>query len=65
MPWSAFVEYGEFMQWAVDTVKQAAAGRKSEDDAAAALKTLPEKYKSYTTDRAAANVRVIYAEAKK
>jgi cyclase len=65
MPWSAFVEYGDFMQWAVDSVKQAAKDGKSEEDAAAAIKTPPDKYKNYTTERAAANAKVIYAEVKK
>ena len=65
MPWSAFVEYGEFMQWAVDTVKQAAKDGKSEADAAAAIKTPPDKFKDYTTERAAANVTAIYGELKK
>ena len=65
MPWSAFVEYGQFMQWAVDTVKQAAKDRKTEADAAAAIKTPPERFKDYTTERAAANVTAIYGEVKK
>jgi glyoxylase-like metal-dependent hydrolase (beta-lactamase superfamily II) len=65
MPWAAFVEYGEFMQWAVDTVKQAATDGKTQEEAAAAIKTPPGKYKDYTTERAAANVTVIYAEVKK
>jgi hypothetical protein len=65
MPWSAFVEYGQFMQWAVDTVKQAAKDGKTEDEAAAAIKTPPETYKDYTTERAAANVTAIYGEVKK
>ena len=65
MPWSAFVDYGEFMQWAVDTVKQAAKDGKSEADAAAAIKALPDKFKDYTTERAAANVSAIYGELKK
>ena len=65
MPWTSFVEFGDFMQWAVDTVKQAAKNGKTEGDAAAAIKTPPDKYKDYTTDRAADNVKVIYAEVKK
>jgi hypothetical protein len=65
MPWAAFVEYGEFMQWAVDTVKQAATDGKTQEEAAAAIKTPPDKYKDYTTERAAANVTVIYSEVKK
>lgn len=65
MPWSAFVEYGEFMQWAVDTVKQAAKDGKTEADAAAAIKTPPDRFKDYTTERAAANVTAIYGEIKK
>ncbi len=65
MPWSAFVEYGEFMQWAVDTVTQAARAGKPEAEAAAAITTPPDKYKTYTTERAAANVTAIYGEVKK
>ena len=62
---STFVEYGDFMQWAVDTVKQAARDGKTEEEAAAAIKTPPEKYRTYTTERAAANVNAIYGEVKK
>jgi cyclase len=65
MPWAAFVEYGQFMQWAVDTVKQAAKNGKTEAEAAAAIKTPPDQYKDYTTERAAANVTAIYREVKK
>ena len=65
MPWSTFVEYGQFMQWAVDTVKQAARDGKTEADAAAAIKTPPDRFKDYTTERAAANVTAIYGEVKK
>ena len=65
MPWAAFVEYGEFMQWAVDTVKQAAKDGKTEADAAAAITAPPERFKGYTTERAAANVTAIYGEVKK
>jgi hypothetical protein len=65
MPWSAFVEYGQFMQWAVDAVKQAAKDGKTEEEAAAAIKTPPDKYKDYTTERAVANVTAIYGEVKK
>jgi glyoxylase-like metal-dependent hydrolase (beta-lactamase superfamily II) len=65
MPWSAFVEYGDFMQWAVDTVKQAAKDGKSEEEAASSIKTPPDKYKTYTTERAAANVTAIYGEVRK
>jgi glyoxylase-like metal-dependent hydrolase (beta-lactamase superfamily II) len=65
MPWSAFIEYGQFMQWAVDTVTQAAKDGKTEEQAATAIATPPEQYKTYKTDRAAANVKAIYAEVKK
>jgi cyclase len=65
MPWSTFVEYGQFMQWAVDTVKQAARDGKTEADAAAAIKTPPDRFKDYATERAAANVTAIYGEVNK
>jgi cyclase len=65
MPWSAFVEYGQFMQWAVDTVKQAAKDGKTEEEAAAAIKTPPDKAKHNTTERAVATVTAIYGEVKK
>lgn len=65
MPWSAFVEYGGFMQWAVGAVTQAAKDGKTEEEAAALIKTPPDEYKNYTTDRAAANVKAIYGEVKK
>lgn len=64
MPWSAFVEYGEFMQWAVDTVAQAAKDGKTPEQAVTAL-TPPEKFKTYTMQRAQANVTAIYGEVKK
>jgi hypothetical protein len=53
------------MQWAVDTVTRAAKDGKTEEEAASAIKTPPEKYKNYTTARAAANVTAIYGEVKK
>jgi glyoxylase-like metal-dependent hydrolase (beta-lactamase superfamily II) len=65
MPWSAFVEYGEFMQWAVEAVQRAAKDGKTEEQAVSAITTPPEKYKTYTTQRAAANVTAIYGEVKK
>ena len=65
MPWSAFVEYGEFMRWAVDTVTQAAKDGRTEEQAASAIAAPPDRYKTYTTDRAAANVKAIYGEVKK
>jgi cyclase len=48
MPWSAFVEYGEFMQWAVEAVQRAAKDGKTEEQAVSAITTPPEKYKTYT-----------------
>jgi glyoxylase-like metal-dependent hydrolase (beta-lactamase superfamily II) len=65
MQWSDFVEYGRFMQWAVDTVKQAAKDGKTPEEAAAAIKTPPDAFKGYTTERAAANVTAIYGEVRK
>jgi hypothetical protein len=46
-------------------VTQAAKDGKTEEQAAAAIATPPEQYKTYKTDRAAANVKAIYAEVKK
>jgi glyoxylase-like metal-dependent hydrolase (beta-lactamase superfamily II) len=64
MPWSAFVDYGEFLQWEVDTTRQAAKEGKTPEQAAAAL-TPPDKFNGYKTERAAANVAVIYGEIAK
>lgn len=64
MPWSAFVEYGDFMQWAVDTISKAAMEGKTQEQALAAL-TPPEKFKTYTMQRAQANVAAVYGELKK
>jgi glyoxylase-like metal-dependent hydrolase (beta-lactamase superfamily II) len=64
MPWSAFVEYGEFMQWVLDTTAQAAKDGKTAEQAAAAL-TPPDRFKAYNMQRAQADVTVIYGELKK
>lgn len=53
------------MRWAVDAVTQAAKDGKTEEEAAALIKAPPDKYKNYTTDRAAANVKAIYGEVKR
>ena len=45
-------------------MREAFKAGKSADEAAAGL-TLPERYKAYGMDRAAANVRAIYDELKR
>jgi cyclase len=64
MPWSAFVEYGQFLKWEVDALRKAAKQGKTVAEAAAAL-TPPEKFKTYNMQRGPANAAVIYAELKK
>jgi glyoxylase-like metal-dependent hydrolase (beta-lactamase superfamily II) len=59
--WAAFVEFGEFVRAWVSSVEASAKGGKTADQAAADVK-LPEKFSSYTTTRARANVDVIYKE---
>ena len=64
MPWSAFLDYGEFLQWEIDSVQQSAKEGKTAEQAAAAL-TPPDKFKGYKMERGPANVAVIYGELKK
>ena len=64
MPWSAFVEYGEFNKAFLDATQAALTAGKTADDAAAGL-VLPEKFKSYAMGGLKDNVTKIYAELKK
>jgi glyoxylase-like metal-dependent hydrolase (beta-lactamase superfamily II) len=64
LPWSAFVEFGDFMTWLVDTTGTAVKDGKTAEQAAAGL-TVPEKYKHYNMQRGPAAVAVIYEELKK
>jgi glyoxylase-like metal-dependent hydrolase (beta-lactamase superfamily II) len=64
MPWSRFVEFGEFNAAFLAAVQQAFKDGKTPEDAFAALK-LPEKFKDYQTGRGQANVTAIYGELKK
>ncbi len=59
--WAAFVEFGDFVRAWVSSVEASAKGGKTADQAAAEVK-LPEKFSSYATTRARANVDVIYKE---
>ena len=59
--WAAFVEFGEFVRAWVSSVEASAKAGKTADQAAADVK-LPEKFSSYATTRARANVDVIYKE---
>ena len=64
MPWSRFVEFGQFNAAFLAAVQQAMAAGKTPEDAAAGLK-LPEQFKDYQLRNAPANVAAIYAELKK
>ena len=64
LPWSAFVEFGDFMKWMVDTTAQAVKDGKTAEQAAAGL-TVPEKFKHYNMQRGPAAVTTIYGELKK
>jgi cyclase len=59
--WQGFLDYGEFMKSWVTSVRAAAAAGKTADQAVAEF-TPAEKFKSYNTTRAKANVEVIYKE---
>ena len=54
-------EYADFTREFLTAVRQAIKAGKSAEEAAASL-VLPERYKAYGMERAAANVRVIYGE---
>ena len=57
-------EYAEFTRDFLTAVREAFKAGKSADEAAASL-ALPERYKAYGMERAAANVRVIYEELRR
>ena len=59
--WQGFLEYGEFMKSWVGSVSAAAKSGKTADQAVAEF-TPAEKFKGYNTQRAKANVDVIYKE---
>lgn len=61
--WSAFKQYGEFIQAFVAAAEQAKKDGKTIDQAVADLK-LPEKYKDYKLGGAKAGVTAIYNELK-
>lgn len=62
--WKAFQDYGDFNRDFVAAVQAAMTAGKSPEEAAASLK-LPERWASYGMDRAADDVKQIYAELKK
>jgi len=62
--WSAFGEYGDFMEALVAAVQQGIKEGKTAEETTAALK-LPDKFKTYGMNRASANVSAIYGEIKK
>jgi cyclase len=62
--WSAFSEYGDFMEALVAGVRQLHKDGKTIDEAVAML-ALPEKFKAYNMGRAKANVTTIYTELTK
>lgn len=64
MPFSSFVEFGEFNAAFLAAVQQAVKAGKTAEQAAADL-ALPEKFKAYTMRNAQANVTTIYGELKK
>ena len=64
MPFSAFVEFGEFNAAFLAAVQQAMKDGKTPEQAASGL-ALPERFKGYTMGRAQANVAAIYGELKK
>jgi cyclase len=64
MPFSAFVEFGEFNAAFLAAVQQAVKAGKTAEQAAADL-ALPEKFKAYAMRNASANVTTIYGELTK
>ena len=62
--WQGFLDYGEFMKSFVTSVQASAKAGKTAEQALADY-TLPEKFKSYTMQRAKADIDVIYGEMKK
>jgi glyoxylase-like metal-dependent hydrolase (beta-lactamase superfamily II) len=61
MPWRDLEEFADFNRDFLAAVRQAMAAGKTADEAAATLQ-LPERYKDYDMQQAAANVRTIYRE---
>jgi glyoxylase-like metal-dependent hydrolase (beta-lactamase superfamily II) len=61
MPWRDLEEFADFNRDFLAAVRQAMAAGKTADEAAATLQ-LPERYKDYDMQHAAANVRAIYRE---
>jgi glyoxylase-like metal-dependent hydrolase (beta-lactamase superfamily II) len=61
--WAAFVEFGEFNQAVVSSVRQAVNQGKTVEEAITGF-TVPEKFKSYNLTRAKQNVTTIYNELK-
>jgi glyoxylase-like metal-dependent hydrolase (beta-lactamase superfamily II) len=64
MPWSRFVEFGEFNAAFLAAVQQAMKDGKTPEEAFAGLK-LPEQFKDFQLGRGQANVSASYAELKK
>jgi hypothetical protein len=64
MPWSRFVEFGEFNAAFLAAVQQAMKDGKTPEEAFAGLK-LAEQFKDFQLGRGQANVSAIYAELKK
>jgi glyoxylase-like metal-dependent hydrolase (beta-lactamase superfamily II) len=62
--WQAFVDYGEFLKAFVSSAQASAKAGKSTADALKEL-VLPEKFKGYEMQRAAADIELIYKELKK
>lgn len=63
VPWSAFLEFGEFNAAFLAAVREAVTAGKTVEDTVAGL-TLPEKFKAYGMGGAKANVEKIYGELK-
>jgi glyoxylase-like metal-dependent hydrolase (beta-lactamase superfamily II) len=63
VPWSAFIEYGEFNAAFLAAVRTAFEGGKTVEEAIAGL-ALPEKFKDYGMQRVKDNVTLIYSELK-
>jgi cyclase len=61
MPWRDLQEFTDFNRDFLEAVRQAMAAGKTADEAADTLQ-LPERYKDYDMQHAAANVRAIYRE---
>ena len=62
--WQGFLDYGEFIKSFVTSVQASAKAGKTAEQALTDY-AVPEKFKSYTMQRAKANIDVIYGEMKK